>query len=154
MDYEQIELPELPLLAKAEGTKKVIAVTENERHTSLFKKLGIDHIVNPRKITQQKIIANIFRVPIGSILTFKNVYVEVSRFIAEKNSRIIGIPLSEVREFSKNSIIIGCVFHKDKVIIPSGNTIIEENDEALIICNKKNLKMAGKFFKSSILIKA
>jgi trk system potassium uptake protein TrkA len=142
------------LLAKAEGTKKVIAVTENERHTNLFKKLGIDHIVNPRKITQQKIIANIFRVPIGSILTFKNVYVEVSRFIAEKNSRIIGVPLSEVREFSKNSIIIGCVFHEDKVIIPSGNTIIEENDEAIVICNKKNLKLAGKFFKSGILMKA
>ena len=141
------------LLAKAEGTKQVIAVTENERHTNLFKKLGIDHIVNPRKITQQKIIANIFRVPIGTLLTLKNMDIEVSRFIAQKNSRIIGMPLREIREFSRNSIIIGCVFHNGDVIIPSGDTIIEENNEVLVICTKKNEKLAAKFFKPGILTK-
>ncbi len=141
------------LLAKAEGTKQVIAVTENERHTNLFNKLGIDVIVNPRKITQQKIIANIFRVPIGPLLTFKNVDIEVSRFIAQKKSKIIGIPLREIREISKNSIIIGCVFRNGDVIIPSGDTVIEENSEVVVICTKKNLKLAGKFFKTGMLTK-
>ena len=79
--------------------------------------------------------------------------IEVSRFIAQKNSRIIGMPLREIREFSRNSIIIGCVFHNGDVIIPSGDTIIEENNEVLVICTKKNEKLAAKFFKPGILTK-
>jgi len=45
-----------------------------------------------------------------------------------------------------NSIIVGCVFRKDKVIIPSGQTFIQENDEVLVVCPPKNLKLAGKLF--------
>ncbi len=135
------------LLAKAEGAQHVLAVTENERHSDLFKKLGIDYIVNPRKITQQKIIANIFRVPIGTVLSLKNVDIEVSRFIAQKNSKIIGVPLNEIHEISRSSIIIGCVFHGEEVIIPSGKTVIHENDEVVIICRHQDLKFAEKFFK-------
>ncbi len=139
------------LLAKAEGTREVIAVSQNERHIDLFTKLGVDHVINPKKITQQKIIENIFRVPIGPLLTFKNVDIEVSRFIVQKNSRIIGVPLYDIQDFSRKSIILGCVLHKDEVIIPSGKTIIEENDEVIVICRKEKLKLASKFFKPDLI---
>lgn len=140
------------LLAKSEGASEVIAVTDNERHTHIFRNLGIDHLINPRGITMQKIIANIFRVPIGSLLKFKNVDIEVSRFIAKKKSKITNMPLHEIRGLTRKSLIIGCIFRGDEVVIPSGNTVIEENDEVLVICQKDDLKIAEKFFKSGISI--
>lgn len=136
------------LLAKAEGAREVIAVTTKERHSGLFQSIGIDRIVNPRKITAQKILENIIKVPISTLHSIKNADIEVSRFVVGKKSPITGKPLSTVAGLIKKSIIIGCVFHNDEVIIPSGQTIIQENDEALVICPPKNLKMANKLFKS------
>lgn len=140
------------LLAKAEGAQEVIAVTDNERHTHIFRNLGIDHLINPRGITMQKIIANIFKVPIGSLLKFKNIDIEVSRFIARKKSKITNMPLHEIRGLTRKSLIIGCIFRDEEVIIPSGNTVIRENDEVLVICQKDDLRIAEKFFKSGISI--
>lgn len=138
------------LLAKAEGAQKVIAVTTNERHTRLFKSLGIDHVINPRKITSQKIIENIFKIPISTLLTIKNADVKVSRLIAGKKSHITGKPLHEVSGLTRESIIIGCVFRNDQVIIPSGQTVIQPQDEVLVICPPKNLKLARRLFKSGL----
>lgn len=138
------------LLAKAEGAKEVIAVTTNERHTKLFQSLGVDHIINPRKITAQKIIENVIRLPISTMLSIKNANVEVNRFIAGKNSLISGKPLHTVTDLTRKSIIIGAVFRNDEVIIPSGQTVIEEDDEVLAICPPKNLKLARKLFKSPL----
>lgn len=138
------------LLAKAEGAKEVIALTTNERHTGLFQSLGIDRIINPRKLTAQKIIENIIKVPISTLHSIKNADIEVSRFIVGKKSSITGKPLRNIANLYSKSIIIGCVFHNDEVIIPSGQTIINEKDEALVICPPKNLKLASKLFKPNI----
>lgn len=135
------------LLAKAEGAKEVIAVTENDRHMDLFRSLGIDHIVNPQKITTLKIIENIIKIPIGSMHTLKNIDVEICRFTVGNNCVISGKPLHSITMLSKKSIIIGCVFKNDTVVIPSGNTIIEENDEVLVVCPPKNFDIARKLFK-------
>lgn len=136
------------LLAKAEGAQEVIAVTTKERHSGLFQSIGIDRMINPRKITAQKIIDNIIKVPISTLHSIKNADIEVNRFIVGKKSPITGKPLSTIAGLAKKSMIIGCVFHNDEVIIPSGQTVIHENDEALVLCPPKNLKMANKLFKS------
>ena len=136
------------LLAKAEGAQEVIAVTTNARHSKLFQSLGIDRVINPQKITTQNIIANIFKVPIGSLLSLKDANVQVSRFIAGKNCTIISGPLKDIKTLAQNSIIVGCVFRNDTVIIPSGSTLVKEGDEVLVICPPQKLKLAGKLFKS------
>ncbi len=136
------------LLAKAEGAREVIAVTNNQRHINLFQSLGVDHVINPRKITSQKIIESIIKVPISTLLNIKHADVEVSRFIVGKKSAIMGKPLHTVTGLSGKSIIIGCVFRDDHVIIPSGKTVIEEKDEVLVICPPENMKLAQKLFKT------
>lgn len=137
------------LLAKAEGAREVIAVTTNERHNKLFRSLGIDRVINPQKITTQKIISSILKVPIGPLISLKNADIEVSRFVAEKKSAIIDEPLQNLVNLARKSIIVGCVFRDEQVIIPSGQTTIREDDEVLVICPPRNVKLAGKLFKSS-----
>jgi trk system potassium uptake protein TrkA len=140
------------LLAKSEGAKEVIAVTDNERHTHIFRNLGIDHLINPKGITMQKIIASIFKLPIGSLVKFRNADIGISRFIANKKSKIVNTPLHEIAGLTRKSLIVGCIFRNESVIIPSGNTVILEDDEVLIISKKEDLKIAEKYFKSGISI--
>lgn len=139
------------VLAKAEGAREVIAVSSSERHMELFRQLGLDHVLNPRKITAQTIIANILKVPIGAMLRFRNVDIEVTRFVAERNSRVLNKPLSQLVDVFQRSIIIGSVFREDTVIIPSGETVIREDDVVLVLYRPKLVNQVQKLFRSRTL---
>jgi trk system potassium uptake protein TrkA len=142
------------VMAKAEGAREVIAVSNSDRHMDLFRSLGLDHIINPRKITAQTIIANVLKVPIGALLRFRNVDIEVTRFVAGKGSRILNKPLSQFVDVFQRSIIIGSVFRDDTVIIPSGNTVIKEDDVVLVLYRPKVVGLVSKLFRSRTLAAA
>jgi trk system potassium uptake protein TrkA len=135
------------LLAKAEGAAEVIAVSTSLRHMDLFRSLGIDHVISPHAITSQTIIANILRVPLGSLLRLKNVDVEVTSFVAGKDSLIVGRPLGELDTLFKKSIVIGSISRDNRVIIPSGETVIEENDEVHVLYQSANRGLVRRLFK-------
>jgi trk system potassium uptake protein TrkA len=135
------------VLAKAEGAREVIAISNSERHMDLFRSLGLDHIINPRNITAQTIIANVLKVPIGALLRLKNVDIEVTRFVAERNSRVLNKPLSQLVDAFRRSIIVGSVFREDTVIIPSGDTVIEEDDVVLVLYRPKAFAHVGNLFR-------
>ncbi|MBD3322489.1 MAG: Trk system potassium transporter TrkA [Chitinivibrionales bacterium] len=138
------------LLSKAEGAAEVIAVNNTDRHERLFQSLGLDHIINPRKITAQRIISSILRMPISAHLGLEKADIQVTRFIAEKKSKIIGKPLQEFKEIFKRSIVIGAVMRGDHVIIPRGDTIILADDEVLVLCQSSSHKFAGRLFKAGV----
>ncbi|MBD3318073.1 MAG: Trk system potassium transporter TrkA [Chitinivibrionales bacterium] len=139
------------LLAKAEGAREVIAISNTDRHIELFHSLGLDRIISPRQITAQTIINNIIKVPIGALLKLKNVDVEVVRFVAERDSRIVDKPLRSVEGLSRKSVIIGAAVRGDEVIIPGGNTIIRPGDEVLVFCQPRNSNWVRKLFKAKLI---
>jgi len=138
------------LLAKAEGTPEVIAVSGARKHSSLFLSLGLDHVINPNEITAQTIIGNIIKVPIGSVLKLKNVDVEITRFTAGKNSKICNLAIKKFASYIKRSVIIGSILRDDSLIIPSGETVILENDEVIILSRPEDTEQVGKLFKSRL----
>ncbi len=137
------------LLAKAEGAKRVIAVSNNRRHSKLFISLGIDHVINPNTITVQTIMRNIIRVPIASLLLLKSVNVQVTRFTIGPKSAVINQPIKKIGTQIKRSIIIGSVLRGEELIIPSGDTVLQENDEVLVLSHPSDTKEVGKLFKST-----
>ena len=48
----------------------------------------------------------------------------------------------------KRSIIIGSILRGNEVIIPSGETVIMENDDVLVLSHPGDTKEVGKVFKS------
>jgi len=140
------------LLAKAEGARRVIAVRDDQRHVNLFLSLGVDHIINPQNISTQRIIEDIKAVPIENHLKLKNGNIEVMRFRAEKNSRIIKKPLRDLQGLLKRSIIVGAILRGSDVLIPGGDTVINEGDEVFVLYSNENANFVNKLFKSSRLI--
>lgn len=142
------------LLAKAEGAREVIAVSNAQRHAKLFASLGLDHVIDPHTITSQTIIANVIRVPIGSLLRLKNVNVEVNWFVAGKKSRITDRPIRDLDGILKRSVVVGSVFRDNQIIIPSGETVIRAGDEVIVLSKPEDARSLGRLFKSRLVAPA
>jgi trk system potassium uptake protein len=136
------------LLAKAEGAHEVIAIRSDDRHTNLFHSLGIDHVVNPRTITLQKIIEHIQILPIGPLQRLKKVNLDMVRVIAGKHSAVSGKALSALDSVFKKEIIVGAVMRDGHVTIPRGDTVIEADDEILVLCHRRSLPLVNQIFKT------
>ncbi len=138
------------LLAKNEGANNVISIRDNDRHSELFHSLGIDHIINLQQITLNAIIEKIQIVSLGTYLKLKTTGIKVVRLKAEKNSSVTGKSLRELDKLFKKSIIIGCIIRRNSVIIPEGAITIEDNDEAIVLCQSQNIDLAHKLFSSGL----
>jgi len=135
------------LLAKVEGAGMVIALRNDTRYDKLFTSLGMDHIIYPQEITLNAIIEKIQMVSIGTHLQLKSANLEILRIQVKKNSPVTGKSLKKLTKLLKKSITIGCIIKENSVIIPQGDTIINENDEVLVLSNKDNLDLVNKIFK-------
>ncbi|MFH1552264.1 MAG: Trk system potassium transporter TrkA [Candidatus Omnitrophota bacterium] len=135
------------LMAKDEGAGMVIALRDDNRYERLFTSLGVDHIVYPQEITLNAIIEKIQMVSIGTHLKLKTADIEIMRIRARKNSPVTGKSLRQLDTLLKKSIIIGCIIREDSVIIPQGDTVIEENDEVMVLSRKENVSLVNRLFK-------
>ena len=138
------------MLAKAEGAKEVIAIRDDSRHMELFESLGLDHVIIPKKITSEKIIESIHKLPIGGLLKLRNIDLEVTYFQAERNSRITGKPLRKLDKLFKKSIVISGVLRNGRMIIPNGDTVIKENDEVLVLCRHDHIEAVKRLFRGGV----
>jgi trk system potassium uptake protein TrkA len=134
------------LLAKNSGTDKVIAVRNDEKYVELFNTLGIDYIINPQDITSNMIIEKIQMVPIGSYLKLKTADIEIQRLKVEPMCKISGKALSQLDKLFKASVILGAIIRGNQVLIPWGQTIIQEDDEAIVLCKKEQIDWVKKWF--------
>lgn len=135
------------LMAKAEGAAMVIALREDPRYQRLFDSLGIDHIVYPQEITLNAIREKIQMVSISAHLKLKTAGIEVTRVVISKNSPAAGKSLRELDKLVKKSLVVGCINRGDSIIIPQGDTVIEANDEVMVLGSKKNIALANRLFK-------
>ncbi len=135
------------LMAKAEGVGVVIALRDDIRYKRLFTSLGMDHIIYPQEITLNAIIEKIQIVSISAHLRLKTAGIEIIRVRIRKDSPVSGKSLQELDRPFKKSIIIGCIIRKNAVIIPQGDTVIEADDEVMVLSSKKNIALVNKLFK-------
>jgi len=134
------------LLAKAQGAGMVIALRDDDRYVRLFSTLGVDQIIYPQEITLNAIIEKIEIASIGSYLKLKTADIEIRRVKAVEESPITGRSLKELDRYFKKSIIVGCIIKNDSVIIPQGDTVIQQNDEIMVLSRKKDHNLVNKLF--------
>lgn len=128
------------LLAKSLGCKMVLAVRNDEHYAGLFNSIGIDYIINSSDVTLNMIIEKIQMVPIGSYLTLKSSELNVVRFKIASKSALVDAELQSLCTFAERSIILGCIVREDQVIIPRGNTVIHNGDEAILLCPSEHMQ--------------
>lgn len=123
------------------GAKFTIArVNSTESIYELFElkeSLGIDYVINP-KLETAKVIRNMIENEVNYISdTFGNGKIEAVGHLVEAGSEYENKKLSEIGSLS--TLLVAAIDRKNKLIIPSGDTVIEEGDYLYLIGLRKDI---------------
>ena len=140
----------LALMAKRHGIEDVIAKVSRESYSDLIESMGIDMALNPLDITASTIL----RFVQGSKRVISSVLIqgqaEIMEIVASDHMRLVDTPLRELN--LPRGVIVAAIHRGLSVIIPDGETIIEEDDRVIIFSLltelpnlEKLLKVSGKF---------
>ena len=137
----------MALTAKSHGVEDVIAKVSRESYAEIISRMGVDMALNPLDITASTII----RLVQGNKKVLSSQLIqgqaEIMEVHATAHMNIIGEPLKDL-ELPK-SVIIAAIHRGAEVIIPNGDTVIEENDTVIIMSLLNDLTSTEKLLKDS-----
>lgn len=128
----------ISMYAKNLGVNKVVTMISTMSYIDFFKGAGLDSIVSPKSSTMSHILryvramANARDSEIESLHKFMDDKMEALEFIIkDKVENVTEIPLKKLR--LRAGILIACIVHRDKVIIPSGDDMISKGDTVIVV---------------------
>ncbi|MDD6190682.1 MAG: Trk system potassium transporter TrkA [Firmicutes bacterium] len=129
--------------AKKLGCSKVIARVRDPEHMqqiSFIKDLmGIDYIVNPDlgiTVEIYKYLAEKYTLSNG---IFTSGYASLLEFYVSKMPEIIGQSMKEIAKYLPDMLVVA-ISRSGKVIIPHGDTTVQENDIVYVIGEKESIQ--------------
>lgn len=137
----------MALTAKQHGVEDVIAKVSRKSYADIISSMGIDMALNPLDITT----SNILRFVQGSkrILSSQLIQgqAELMEIVATPRMNILYTPISELE--LHDGILIAAIHRGTEVIIPDGNTEIQEDDRVLLISMLSNRSNTETLFKDT-----
>ena len=119
-------------IQKKFGAKKTIAIIRKSGYSKFINAFGIDIVLSPRLITASHILQYTRKGEIVKAVPILEELAEIIEFkITKNNKNIINKSLSEIK--FPSGAIISAIIREDKAIIPSGTTVIKENDKLVIL---------------------
>ncbi|MCP4547380.1 MAG: Trk system potassium transporter TrkA [bacterium] len=135
------------LLAKSEGTERTIAISYEPKSNNLFRKIGVDHVLSPRRALAQEILDIIHRGRSSVELQLRDLDLESVELMAQAGSKITKAPLAKAWTQFKGRAIVGAVIRDGKAFIPRGDTQIQAADELVVIIKPKHINKIQSLFK-------
>lgn len=132
-------------VAKKLGAKNTVArIRGNEYNTAsldfIKKNLGINMTINPEKMTADTIY-NILSLPsASSVEKFSDGNFELFEVLVKEGVQVVGTSLAQVKAKSDASFLVCAIERDGKVIIPNGQTQIEEGDRISVMATRKDAK--------------
>ncbi len=121
----------LALMAKQRGVEDVIAKISRSTYVDIISALGIDMALNPLDITT----STIARLVQGKKKVLSSQLIqgqaELMEVIANPYMDFVGVPLKDLS--LPKSVIIAAIHRGNEVIIPDGNTVIQEGDRVIML---------------------
>lgn len=119
----------MSLLSKQLGVDKIITRISKLSYIPLVSAIGIGTVVSPRLSAVRAILQHIRRGKVISVAPLKGEKAEAIEVEALETSDIVDRPISQVK-FPKGALV-GAVIRGGKIIIPTGNTVIESKDRLI-----------------------
>ena len=118
------------LLAKKNGTKKTIVLTNEPDLVHIINQVDVDVVVNPRLVTASAILQHVRRGQILSIAKLGDSEAEAIELIAEEGSEVVKKPLQKIR-FPKNTIL-GTIVRNNTMLLPKGVEAINPGESVVV----------------------
>lgn len=153
-------------VAKKIGVKNTVARIRNSEYNNgsfdaIKKDLGISVSINPELLTA-KTLFNILSLPSATnVETFSSDGTEMIELTIEEDSKVVGIPLYELRKKQNFNFLVGVVERDGAVYIPNGSFSLNAGDKIGVFVKKADAQSVLKSFgieykriKSAIIIGA
>lgn len=134
----------ISMYAKNKGVNKIVTLISTMSYIDFFKNAGLDSIVSPRSSTTAYILRyvramnNVRDSEIESLHRIMDDKIEALEFIIKDSIEgLTDIPLKKLK--SRSGILIACIVHRDKVIIPTGEDMMQKGDTVIIISNGEKM---------------
>ncbi len=134
------------LLARSEGAPKVFAVSYEPQSNRLFREIGVQYVISPRRVMAQEIMDLIHRGRISMEMQLRDLELETMEIRAAHDSKITKGPLIRVWQPFKRRAIVGAVIHDGIPQIPGGNTRVEAGDEVIVVTQPKWARKIQRLF--------
>lgn len=126
------------MYAKTMGVRKAITLIRTMSYVDFFQGVGLESIVSPRSSTAAQILryvrsmSNLRSAEIESLHKILSGKVEALEFLLKESiPGLTGIPLKELS--LRRDVLIACIVHHEKIIIPTGNDVISNGDTVIVI---------------------
>lgn len=123
------------LLARRLGARKTITKINKFSYFPIMSAIGIEQVVSPRLSAINSILQHIRRGKVISAISIHGEQAEVIEAVALETSDVVGRPLKDVA-FPKGSLVTG-IIRDDKVIIPSGASVVAPNDHIIVFATRQ-----------------
>ena len=123
--------------ATSQSVPKVITKVNHSELAELAEKLGLDSIVEPRKIVADTLtryaraLNNSAESKVETMYSVMDEHAEALEFAVLPDCSLIGTPLKEL-QLKPNTLIAGIIRGKD-TLIPSGDDVILEGDSVIVV---------------------
>ncbi len=110
--------------------------------TGLLEKsfLGIDFIVNPEIEAAKAIVNTIEHGALSDIMLFEKIDLQMRNISVAESPHFIDHTIEEIREELGLNFLVAVIMRENGFIIPSGNTVIRENDNLYVVGSEENLE--------------
>jgi len=137
------------LIAKNMGAKKVIARVDSREYLpdsqgSYQGLFGIDLVISPEILSAIEISKLIGYLGATFITEFADGRVELMQITQKMMPGVTGVPLKNLE--TPDDMLVTGVIRDKKLIIPSGDTVLEEGDKVFVIGKRDAIEDGAEFF--------
>ena len=115
----------------------------DDRFVDIFRRLGVDAVVNPDRSAAQLIEKAITRPNLVDMIMFGRGEAELLEFEVTENSQVSGKKISEI----PTDCVIVAIYRDDELELPHGDMEINPGDRVLVLALRDKLKKVEKLFK-------
>lgn len=133
-------------LGKEIGCDDALVVLANPAYLPLATKLGLGHTLSPRIVATNHILSQLFSGKVNSLVSLYDNQAEIMELNVSLDSKIVGIPLSELGPFLPKDFLIVMIQNRGRIMIAHGNRIMSPGDTVIVVTSPKHVNELKKIF--------
>jgi trk system potassium uptake protein TrkA len=132
------------LIAKKNGSNRVLTLLNNMNYAPLVTSLGVDAVISPRALTVSTILRHIRQGKLHAAHAISEGHAIVVEAEAKENSNVIGLSIEDVT--IQDKIFIVALFRNNQPFIAPSKSVISAGDRLIIVSAKEYLPKVEKLF--------
>ncbi len=130
----------MSLYASTRNVPQIVTKVNRMESTGMLENLGIGSIVSPKELCSANIVQYVraMQNQTGAAVTLHRIAggeVEALEFHMAEGTRYLGVPLKEIQ--LKSNILISCITHQGRTIIPDGNSRFVAGDTVIVVTGRE-----------------